>query len=301
VLGYTTLTIGIALILHPAVRDVVAAAVLGTIVGVLRFFAQGRRSLEVLMPFLAAFVVALLAALAVRYEITEPGLRAMIAALVVFIPGVALTTAVLELTEGQMISGSSRLVWAATQLGLIAFGIVAGVSAAGIPPERAFSSSDPLLGAWAPWFGVLVFAIGVTIANSTPPGSVASLLVVLYAAWTGQVLGNALFGAYSSGFVGAVVMTFVAYQLARLRSSMPVYAMFLPGFWLLVPGSLGLIGLTTFLAFPESASGSDVFAIIGAIAAVALGVLCGVELHRWIVGAERRAQTLTRRVRSTGV
>ena len=300
VLGYTTLTVGIALILHPAVRDVAAAAVLGTIVGVLRLLAGGRRSLEVLMPFLAAFAVALLSALAVKYEITDPGLRAMIAALVVFIPGVALTTAVLELTEGQMISGSSRLVWAATQLGLLAFGIVAGVSAAGVPIDRAFSSSDALLGGWAPWFGVLVYAVGVTVAHSTPPGSVIPLLIVLYAAWTGQVLGNALFGAYSSGFVGAVVMTFVAYQLARLRSAMPVYAMFLPGFWLLVPGSLGLIGLTTFLAFPDSASGADVFAIIGAIAAVALGVLCGVELHRWIAGAERRAQAITRRVRSTG-
>ena len=81
------------------------------------------------MPFVAAFTVALLTALAVKHDVTDPGLRAMIAALVVFIPGVALTTAVLELTEGQMISGSSRLVWAATQLGLIAFGIVAGVSA----------------------------------------------------------------------------------------------------------------------------------------------------------------------------
>ena len=282
VLGYTTLTIGIALILRPAPRDVAAAAVLGTVVGVLRLLARGRRSLEVLMPFLAAFAVALLTALAVKYEVTDPGLRAMIAALVVFIPGVALTTAVLELTEGQMISGSSRLVWATTQLGLIAFGIVAGVSAAGVPPERAFSSSDALLGDWAPWLGVLVFAVGVTVAHSTPPGALLSLLVVLYAAWTGQVLGDALFGAYSSGFVGAVVMTFVAYQLARLQSTMPVYAMFLPGFWLLVPGSLGLIGLTTFLAFPDSASGADVFAVIGAIAAVALGVLCGVELHRWM-------------------
>src|ERR687897_639000 len=35
VLGYTTLTMGIALILRPAPRDVAAAAVLGTIVGVL--------------------------------------------------------------------------------------------------------------------------------------------------------------------------------------------------------------------------------------------------------------------------
>ena len=92
-------------------------------------------------------------------------------------------------------------------------------------------------------------------------------------------------------------MTIAAYQLARLQSTMPVYAMFLPGFWLLVPGSLGLIGLTTFLAFPDSASGADVFAVVGAIASVAIGVLCGVELHRWLIGAERRAQAITRRVR----
>jgi hypothetical protein len=66
---------------------------------------------------------------------------------------------------------------------------------------------------------------------------------------------------------------------------------------LLVPGSLGLIGLTTFLAFPDSASGTDVFAVVRAVAAVALGVLCGVELHRWLMGAERQAQAITRRVR----
>jgi uncharacterized membrane protein YjjB (DUF3815 family) len=98
-----------------------------------------------------------------------------------------------------------------------------------------------------------------------------------------------------SGFVGAVVMTLVAYLLARLPSTMPVYAMFLPGFWLLVPGSLGLIGLTTILATPEAASSEDLFAVVGSIAAVALGVLCGVELYRWLVAATRRAQHPSRR------
>lgn len=288
VLGFITLTVGLALILHPAPRDVAAAAVLGAVVGVLRLAARDRPSLEVLMPFVAAFAVAALSALAVKLGMTGPGLDAMIAALAVFLPGAALTTAFLELTEGQMISGSSRLVWAATQLGLLAFGIVAGVNAAGIPAERAFSNSDALLGGWAPWLGVLVFSVGLTVAFSTPPGALLSLLVVLYAAWTGQVLGNALFGGYASGFVGAVAMTLVAYQLARLRSTMPVYAMFLPGYWLLVPGSLGLIGLTTFLADPDSASGADVLSVIGSIAAVALGVLCGIQLHHWLFGAERR-------------
>ena len=298
VLGYATLTVGIALILHPAPQDVAAAAALGALVGALRRLGRGRRPVEVLMPVLAAFLVAALTALAVKYDVTDPGLRAMIASIVVFIPGVALTTAFLELAEGQMVAGSSRLVWAGTQLGLLAFGIVAGIGAVGIPPERAFSSADDVLGSWAPWLGVLVFAVGVMVAHSAPPGAFLSLLVTLYAAWAGQVAGNELFGGYASGFAGAVVMTLVAYMLAQRPSTMPVYAMFLPGFWLLVPGSLGLIGLTTFVATPESASSGDLLAIVGSIAAVALGVLCGVELHGWLVSAERRARRIRRGHRS---
>ena len=294
ILGYATLTVGISLILHPAARDVVGAAVLGALVGVVRWAAHGRRTLEVLMPFLTAFGVAVLAALMAKHDVTDLGLRVMISALVVFIPGVALTTAFLELAEGQMIAGASRLVWGGTQLGLLAFGIVAGIGAVGIPPEQAFASSDAVLGSWAPWLGVFVFAVGVSIAHSAPPGAFPSLLVVLYAAWTGQVVGNELFGGYVSGFAGAVVMTLVAYLLARRPSTMPVYAMFLPGFWLLVPGSLGLIGLTTILANPETASSDDIFAVAGSIAAVALGVLCGVEFHRWLWLATSRAQDLRR-------
>ena len=282
VVGYAVLTVGLALVLHPAARDVACAAVLGALVGALRRVARGRRTMEALMPFLAATSVAAIVALAVKYDVTDPGLRAMIASLVVFIPGVALTTAFLELTEGQMVAGSSRLVWGATQLGLLAFGIVAGVGIVGVSAERAFSSSDALLGSWAPWLGVLVFAVGVAVAHSAPPGVFPSLLVVLYAAWVGQVVGNELFGAYASGFTGALVMTFAAYLLARRPSAMPVYAVFLAGFWLLVPGSLGLIGLTTVLAIPESATAEDILAIVASIASVALGVLCGVELHAWL-------------------
>ncbi|MCZ7589850.1 MAG: threonine/serine exporter family protein [Gaiella sp.] len=295
ILGYATLTVGIALVLHPAARDVAAAGALGVLVGVLRRLALGRQALETLMPFFAAFAVAAVTALLVEHDVTDPGLRAMIASLVVFIPGVPLTTAFVELTEGEMIAGSSRLVWGAAQLGLLAFGIVAGIGAVGVPPEKAFSSSDALLGWWAPWLGVLVFAAGVAIANSAPPGAFASLLVVLYAAWAGQVVGNWLFGSWVSGFVGAVVMTLTAYVVARLPSTMPVYATFLPGFWLLVPGSLGLIGLTSLVAGSTTAAATDILAIVGSIAAVALGVLVGVELFRWLTGAERRARRLRRR------
>jgi len=58
VAGYAVLTVGLALILHPAARDVACAAVLGALVGVLRRLGRGRRSAEALMPFLAATSVA---------------------------------------------------------------------------------------------------------------------------------------------------------------------------------------------------------------------------------------------------
>lgn len=282
VAGYAVLALGLALILHPAPRDVAAAAVFGAIVGCLRLAVRSEPTLQVLLPVIAAFVISALTALAVKHGLAEPGLRAMIAALVVFIPGAALSTAVLELAAGDMIAGSSRLVWASVQLMLLAFGILAGVEAAGIPSAKAFRSAEPLLGGWAPWLGVLVFAAGVLVANSAPPRSFWSLLIVLYAAWTGQVVGDHLFGGYVSGLAGALVMTPVAALVARLPSAMPVYASFLPGFWLLVPGALSLIGLTELAGNASAVASADFLAAVGSIFAVALGVLCGTQLQEWL-------------------
>ena len=195
---------------------------LGALVGALRRLGRGRRTIETLMPFLAAPASPRFA-LAVGYDVTDPGLRAMIASLVVFIPGVALTTAFLELAEGQMVAGSSRLVWGGGKLGLLAFGIVAGIGMVGVSPE--VFELGALLGAWAPWLGVLIFAVGVTIAHLLPPAS-SRHSSSSYTRRGRAGRGNALFGAYTSGFAGAVVMTSAAYLLARLPSAMPVYAMF---------------------------------------------------------------------------
>jgi len=284
--GYAVLTVGLALILHPATRDIIAAAVFGTIVGILRLLSRKGRTLQVLMPVVAAFCISALTALAVEHGLADPGLSAMIASLVVFVPGAALTTAVLELSAGEMIAGSSRLVWAGMHLGLLAFGILAGVEAVGIPSDKAFSSAEPLLGHWAASLGVLVYALGAFVSHSAPRGSFWGLLIVLCSAWIGQIVGNELLGAYASGLVGALVMTAVATLVARLPSGMPIYASFLPGFWLLVPGSLSLIGLTKIAAGSDGAA-NEALAAGGSIVSVALGVLCGTQLMRWV--ADRRS------------
>jgi uncharacterized membrane protein YjjB (DUF3815 family) len=129
--------------------------------------------------------------------------------------------------------------------------------------------------AWAPRLGVLVFAAGVVVANSAPPRSFPGMLLVLCAAWAGQVVGNAVFGGYVSAVLGALVMTPVAAWVARLPSAMPRQALFLPGFWLLVPGALGLIGLTQLAGDSRSAGTDDLVATVVSLFAVAIGILCG--------------------------
>jgi uncharacterized membrane protein YjjB (DUF3815 family) len=203
------------------------------------------------------------------------------------LPGAALTTAVLELAAGQMVSGSSRLVSGVMQLALLAFGILAGIDAVGVPASHVFMGSTEAMGDWAPWVGVAVFAVGVTVAHSAPAKSLGGLLIVLYAAWGGQVLGNALLGGYVSAFIGAIVMTIVAVLVAQLPSAMPAHALFIPGFWLLVPGALGLIGLTQLAGDARAAGTEDLVATVVSIFAVAVGVLCGTLLMAWAVVTRR--------------
>ena len=298
--GYAVLTVGLCMILHPAPKDVANAAVFGALVGFLRLVTRKQPTLQILMPVLAAFCIAALTALSVKHDLADPGLRAMIAPLVVFLPGAALTTAVLELAAGEMIAGSSRLVWASVQLVLLAFGIIAGIEAVGVPTAAAFSSHDKLLGGWAPWVGVFIFAAGVVVAHSVPRRAIPGLLVVLYAAWIGQVVGNHLFGPFASGMVGAIVMTPVATVVSRIRGGLPVYATFLPGFWLLVPGALSLIGLTELAGNVHTASSQDFLSAVASIFAVALGVLLGTQLDEWLGTGYRQLARMEGRLRPSG-
>jgi len=287
IVAYAVMTVGLCLILHPAPRDAVAAAVLGALVGALISIGRGQDTLQILMPVVAAFTVAALSALALEHDLVDPGLRPMVASLIIFLPGSAMTTAVLELAAGQVVSGASRLVAGAMQLALLAFGILAGIQAVGVPPEEVFESSSKLLETWAPWIGVLLFACGVAVAHSSPARTFPGLLVVLYATYGSQVLANLLFGGLVSAFVGALVMTPVALIVSRWRWGMPAFASFLPGFWLLVPGALGLIGLTEFAGDARATGLEDLAATVGLILAVALGVLCGTQLTAWADASRR--------------
>ena len=289
VIGYAAMTVGLCLVLQPTLADVAVAAGFGVLVGCIVLLARGRPTLTVLVPVLAATVVSALAFELVKHGVADPGLRTLIAPLVTFLPGGVLTTATVELASGEMVAGASRLVFGTLQMLLLAFGIVAGAELAGLPGEDVLRDQHAnLLGWWAPWLGVMVFGIAAALYFSAPHGALRWLLVVLLVAWLGQVVGDRLFGADVSGFFGALAMTPVALLVARLPSGPPSQVTFLPAFWLLVPGAIGLIGVTEVIGNPAAAGLQDLVTPLASIVSIALGVLCGVSLSRAALPSERR-------------
>ena len=292
VVGYAAMTVAICLILQPTPRDVATAAGLGVLVGLLVLLARGRATLTLFVPILSATIVSALTFEAVKHGVADPELRTLIAPLVIFLPGGVLTTATVELASGEMVAGASRIVYGTVQLLLLAFGIVAGAELVGLPSEDVIQDAhEDVLGWWAPWLGVVVFGVAAGLYFSAPRGALRWLLVVLLAAWIGQVLGDALVGSDVSGFFGALVMTPVALAVARLPGGPPSQVTFLPAFWLLVPGALGLIGAAEIVGNPAAADVEDLVKPLGAIVSIALGVLCGVSLFRGLASTPARLRS----------
>ena len=190
--------------------------------------------------------------------------------------------ATVDLAMGETVTGASRFVAGLLQLALLAIGIVIGAELVGNPHTGPVAgAAADTLGSWAPWAGVAVFGVGVYIHNSAPKRSLPWLLVVLFTAWAGQLAGKDIIDATLSGFIGAAVMVPVAHLVAHARTAPPAHVMFLPSFWLLVPGTIGLIGITELVGDePRRPGRQNLGTALVAIPAVALGILVGTMVVR---------------------
>jgi uncharacterized membrane protein YjjP (DUF1212 family) len=274
--GHVVLTVGLTLILQPTPEALGLSAVFGALVGALKAYARNLHTVGVLLPVAAATSVSAAAFWLAPDRTLDSSMRVLIPCLVTFLPGSLLTTATLDLAADEVISGASRLVAGTMQLVLLSFGIVAGAEIAGIPADLAITNeAQNTLGAWAPWLGVVVFGLGAFVHFSGPPHSLRWLLVVLFAAWIGQQVGARATSDVMGGFFGGLLVTPVAAWVATRRSGPPALATFLPAFWLLVPGAVGLIGVAEFVGSDREA-GLNHFINAGiTFIAIGIGVLVG--------------------------
>jgi uncharacterized membrane protein YjjB (DUF3815 family) len=225
-----------------------------------------------------AFVVALIVfTFENRWHVGTDSLRALAAPLATFLPGAAITLAVIELATHHVVSGASRLVAGFMQIAQLAFGILIAAQIAGISDANLVTTQLNKLGPWAPFLGVLVYGIGIWLNFAPPANFLPWMVLMLYVAYGGQWIGNELLGSFASGFCGGLALILFALAISHRPNTPPTMSLVVPGFWLLVPGSLGFMGITQLLGTDSSAA---VTGTLISMMSIAIGVQTGLLLWR---------------------
>lgn len=286
-LGFVAVAVGICLILQPGWQNLVAAVIGGVIVVALARFARRHTSVLPLLPTAAAFAVACLVFVAAEAGLLEGALRTVLPPIAVLLPGALMVTGMSELAAGAMVAGSARLIYGAVQLLLFALGITAAAAMLHTPVELLGNIGVAGPGWWAAPLGLLTIGIGITLMESVPvrlaPWVLAVLVVTFLAQWGGQAMGAPVLGS----FLGAIAASLGASAAELVRRNLPRLVVFLPSFWLLVPGSLGLIGVSevAILSGQGPTVGLDVLAVV---LAIATGLLVGSVISRTVRVLGRR-------------
>jgi len=176
---------------------------------------------------------------------SDPGI-ASLASIVPLLPGLTFTTALAELAMRHLAAGSARLLGTLALLLTMAVGVGIGVRlgqlAFGPGPEQM---PVPVADFWqvpALFAAAVSFAVLLRARPAQFPAAVASVLC----AFAGSRLGMLVFERELAAFVGALSVSLCANLYARWRRA-PAAVVRTPGLLLLVPGSLGLRGLTVLL------------------------------------------------------
>ncbi len=279
---------GIALILQPGVHNLIFAALASVVVIMLMRFASRHQLLVTLLPPAAAFVVAAGVFAAYDADLLLGPLRTLLPPLAVLLPGALMVTGMSELAAGAMVAGASRLIFGSVQLLLFTLGIIAAAKLMVVAPNAFVNVRVVELGWWAAPVGLALIAVGVCLMESAPLSLLPWIAIVLVFSFLAQVLGQSLGGSGGLGsFFGAIAASLGAYLVEAFKPTLPRLVLFLPSFWLLVPGSLGLLSVTQ-LGLNPSLALPTIFGVAVVICAIVLGLLVGSVLARPIRPMIRR-------------
>ena len=279
---------GIALILQPAPANVAAALLCSILVAVLIELAARSPLLETLLPVVASFAIGCIIFGAAEADLLDGPLRTLLAPIAVLLPGALIVTGMSELAAGAMVAGSARLIFGTVQLLLFTFGVLAAAEVVGPSASELANLRVDELGPWAAWAGLALVGVGVFLNVSAPRGALPWMLALLALTFLAQSGGQEAYGAPVGGFLGGLVAALGAAIVQRFDGP-PSLVVFLPAFWLLVPGSLGLLG-TTQLAADTGDGFATAQGAVGVVVAIALGVLIGSAIGRALEAHAVRGQ-----------
>lgn len=285
VLSFGLGSAGIARFLGGGITEIAVGGILGIITGCLEALAERRprfgRVYEPIAAFAAAFIATGVASLLGPYATST----AILAGIIVLLPGLVLTNAVRELAERHLASGTARLAGAT----MVLLGLVFGVALGSRTATALFGATRELTPGALPWWtmAIAIAAAGVSfvvILKAEPRDTGwmvgASAVSYLLASTSVRIAGPEL-----GLFVAAMFDGVAATVWGRWRDR-PQNVVLVPAILMLVPGSVGFRSLNSLLEKNVVAGVQTAFAMIIAATAISAGLLVATS----VAESRRRVQ-----------
>ena len=247
----TTLAYGLASaaasrFLGGGLKEIGISSLIGLIIGLLMTVTRNHQPLTRVFEPVAAFVGA---SLAVAFSFAFGAYavsNATLAGLIVLMPGLTLTLAMIELSTQHLSSGTARLNGAFAIFLTVGFGVAVGTAVTTSllgEPKIARAATLP---EWTVIVAQVVISLALTVLLKARPRDAIWIVLSGTLAVAGARWGTRFLGPELGVFVGALVVGVAGSWYGRLFNR-PAMTIQVPGIMLLVPGSVGFRGLAALL------------------------------------------------------
>lgn len=272
VLAFALLSLAASQLLGGSGLDLLVAGGLGLTVGLLSSLSSRFDTLGRMLPAVAAFLVSVLAITISRAGVAVQPSVLLLAAIMSLLPGLTMTIAMMELAMANLVSGTARLMGAVVTFLQLGFGIALGHGLAESLFVTPVPESTTGLPVWTQALAPLGAALAFGVLLRVRPRDLSWVLLACSLAVLGSRGGGALFGPEVGAFLGAFLVGIVSHLFGRWKDR-PVLVLLVPGVLMMVPGSIGFLGLSALLANDPTAAVRTAFQVLMIATALSTGVL----------------------------
>lgn len=243
-LGFGASAGAFAMLMQTSWNDVLWSTVLGLLIFLLVVWSERSKGVANMLEPLSSIVGALGASFIVQFDPTINVPLVILSSIIVFIPGLSLTTGLSELAERSLISGTAKIMDASMTMFKLFFGAILGLTLGGLFWGNAQQIAAEPVPLWTSWLAVLILSWSLVIIFKARPrhaiwGVLCGFIAYGTSVWAATYVGIAL-GAFAGAFAVGVYSNLFARFLKA-----PATVVMLQGLVVLVPGSKVYIGLNS--------------------------------------------------------
>jgi uncharacterized membrane protein YjjP (DUF1212 family) len=250
-LSFMTSAGAFSIILDTSWTSAIIASIIGAVIYGITLIAQKSGYVRSILESLVAFVATVITGILSLYFDQVNISMTILASIIVFIPGLSITTALEEITSKSLVSGTAKLFDALVSLFKQFFGVVLGLAILPLFIDLKPNNVVNDVPQWVDYFAIILLAMSLLPVFKVRPKDLLFCVIAGFVSYFTTTLFD-FSGILMSIFTGTIAAVCCSKIFSRITKS-PELVFLVPGIIMLVPGSKAFIGLSSVFLHAEGA------------------------------------------------